>query len=485
VAVRAAVPFTIRDSGSPGDGGSGAVDAPRGGGGGAGGAGGMIDGPGSGGGGSPSGGAGGASGGSGGPSRGDAISAGGVGDAPPAPADSSNSTPVGACRYTPGPNATAIKLNAVPISLPEVSVSSFSKLEGAPDGITQIQFIPGRAGEFLLLQKKGRVSHMRIGADTVDATMLKTYDLTGVDITQDCGLVSAAFDPGFATNKLVYFGYCSGPKESRLVRVTWEGSAFIDQQVVMTWTGATGPSWHAIGSVGFDKNGILWVVHGEFANADQAQNMDGNLGKLLRMVPNRTAGTGGYAPAPDNPFVNDAKPRSAIYVAGLRSPWRAFLNANGQYFVSDVGDVTTERILVVTRKAQNFGWPVCPAGVTCSVPITMWRGPLDPYAGEGNAVKETRRGRVAWAGTQYGDCGNDRYNGALTGVQLFGDFFAGWFRGMVIDEAGKKVKDANLADLSGVSSVAEGPDGWLYATIYGPYDSATTERPGLVRLIPQ
>jgi hypothetical protein len=211
--------------------------------------------------------------------------------------------------------------------------------------------------------------------------------------------------------------------------------------------------------------------------------MNTNLGKLLRFIPSRTAGMGGYTVPADNPYAMDPKPKSAIYAAGVRSPWRAFLNNKGQYFIGDVGDTTNERVLVATTKGQNFGWGGCPGG-GCTGSITSWRGPQDPYDGDGNPVKEARKGRVVWVGTQYGNCGNDRYMGGLTGVHLFGDFFAGWFRGMVLDDAGKKVKDVNLGDLSGVSSVAQGDDGYLYATVFGPYDSATTERPGLYRVLP-
>jgi glucose/arabinose dehydrogenase len=433
------------------------------------------------------GGGGGGSGGSGGsaPSDGPRPEAGrdmgGVVNPPPDGGPPNNS----ACKYAPNANSTAIKLRFESIALMGVSTSGTNKGAGGPDGITLIQFIPGRGGEFLLMQKRGRVNHMKIEAGSTMATMIKTYDIAGVNITEDCGLISMAFDPDFDTNKLLYFGYCSAPKTTRLVRVTWDNGAFTDLQEIMSWNGNGGAhSWHSIGSLGFDKSGNLFVVHGEFTRTAEAQNINSNLGKLLRMVPSRAAGMGGYTVPADNPYASDPKPKSAIYAMGIRSPWRAFINANGQYFIGDVGDTTAERVVLATQKGQNFGWGGCSTG-GCVGPITLWRGPQDPYDGDGNAVKEARRGRVVWAGTQYGDCGNDKYSGALTGVHIFGDFFAGWFRGMVIDEAGKKVKDVNLGDLSGVSSVAQSPDGFLYATMYGPYDTATTERPGMYRVLPQ
>jgi hypothetical protein len=109
----------------------------------------------------------------------------------------------------------------------------------------------------------------------------------------------------------------------------------------------------------------------------------------------------------------------------------------------------------------------------------------DDYCGDGNEAKEARSSRAVWVGRQYGDCGNDRYNGALTGVQIFGDFFSGWVRGLILDDTGNKaVKDAPLGDQGGITSMAQGPDGFLYVSTLGPYDAATTERPGLWRVRP-
>ena len=100
-------------------------------------------------------------------------------------------------------------------------------------------------------------------------------------------------------------------------------------------------------------------------------------------------------------------------------------------------------------------------------------------------MKEGRQGRAVWVGAQYGDCGNDRYRGALTGVILFGDFYAGWVRGLVLDDAGKMTKDVNMGELGTVSSMAQHEDGHLFVTTLGPYGTAAGERAGLWRALPE
>jgi hypothetical protein len=196
---------------------------------------------------------------------------------------------------------------------------------------------------------------------------------------------------------------------------------------------------------------------------------------------------GGYTTPADNPFASEPKPKSAIWASGFRSPWRGLLTARGQYVIGDVQDQTNEEVNVISAKGQNFGWPSAsgPCTGTCTGPVTYYRGSHDPYEGTGNAVKEARVGRAVWVGAQYGDCGNDRYGGALTGVVVFGDYYAGWFRGLVLDDAGKITKDASLGEQGGVSAAFQRDDGYLYVLSLGPYGTAAGEKALLLRALPQ
>jgi hypothetical protein len=330
------------------------------------------------------------------------------------------------------------------------------------------------------------------GPDATTATLVKSFDLAQVAYGQDCGLLSMAFDPGFKTNHLVYFGHCDTASSTKLVRYTFTGDAMTDPVEIMNWKRVSGTnSWHTVGSIGFDASGSLWVLHGEFTGGRIAQNLDSNLGKLLKLVPSRMPGMGGYDPAPGNPFADATKPKSAVFAYGFRSPWRGLMDSHGHIIVGDVGDHEDEEVNVVIDGGKNYGWNVSAGPCTgdCVSPITYWRGGgnEDAYAADGNAVTSARPGRAVWVGTQYGNCGNDRYRGAMTGVIVFGDFFTGWVRGMVVDAAGKMTTDKSLGYLTVVSSWTQAPDGYLYVTTYGgPYDSASSARDltGLFRAVP-
>jgi hypothetical protein len=392
------------------------------------------------------------------------------------------------CNYTPKANATQVTLKFDPIPISGVSTADISKDSGTKDGFTDFRFVPGKSTDLLLIQKRGKLNHLRLDAAGNAATLVKAYDIPGVFFNQDCGLISVEFDPDHATNKFIYVGYCTAANASKLVRYKWDADALTDPVDIMTWQAGGGrPAYHAIGSIGFEPGGILWVFHGEFEDSAQAQSGTSNLGKLLRLIPSRAAGMGGYMPAADNPYAAEAKPRSAIWASGFRSPWRGLRTAKGQYVIGDVQDQTNEEVNIVTAKGQNFGWPGAsgPCTGNCTAPATYYRGSHDPYEGTGIAVKEARVGRSVWVGAQYGDCGNDRYNGALTGVVTFGDYYAGWFRGLVLDDAGKVTKDAKLGDQGGVSAMHQRDDGYLYVLSLGPYGTAAGEKAVLLRASPQ
>jgi hypothetical protein len=478
-------------SGSGGRGGNGTGGATAGSGGSTGGAGPSTGGAGPGTGGSAGGGSGGSAtggsgtggaggsetGGSGGPDAstggtGGSPGTGGSGGSPP----TDGPPPSGSCDYTPKANATMSPLKFAPITLMGLQTGDMTQGSGYRDGITEIRFIPGSPNDFLLLQKQGRVSHYRLAGDGAKtATLVRTIMFTGVQTPEDIGAIAMTFDPGYEQNKMLYIGYGTGLTSTKVSRVTYNGDAFTDRVDIMSFTsGGGGRGWHSMGSIGFDPMGNLWILHGEFNTGAPAQNMASPLGKLHRVVPSRTAGMGGFTPAAGNAM-------GSIYARGFRSPWRGNLDAKGRFIVGDVQNTNNEEVNVVTASGQNFGHPSCTGG-GCKGAMVTWDGPGDPYNGQGDEAKEGRVGRAVWIGPQYGDCGNDRYAGAMTGVQLLGDFFSGWVRGVVITDAGTRGPDRLLGTLGTVTTWDQAKDGYLYVAKFGLYhQGATGERQGFFR----
>jgi hypothetical protein len=66
-----------------------------------------------------------------------------------------------------------------------------------------------------------------------------------------------------------------------------------------------------------------------------------------------------YAIPPDNPFVGEAGVAEELWAYGLRNPWRASFDDNGDFWVSDVGQGWYEEINFRTAAnagGENYGW---------------------------------------------------------------------------------------------------------------------------------
>jgi hypothetical protein len=295
-------------------------------------------------------------------------------------------------------------------------------------------------------------------------------------------LLSLAFDPNFATNKFVYFGHAvaGGGRSSGITRFTYENGITNPQRIIDFTTNSGGQLYHSIGSIGFDKDGYMWALHGDWnISMTPAQDLNSLLGKLIRIIPGRTPGAGGWEPAPGNPYMGMPKPQSAIYASGLRSPWRGAVDSRGRYLVGDIGPNAGEEVNVVTRAGQNFGWngsATCGAGT-----IFCYRGGIAMLQGPGDSL----RGRSVWVGPQYGDCGNDRYNGTLTGVYFHGDFFTGWVSGVLLNDDGARGRYKQLGNLQSLSSWDQAKDGYLYVTRFGAYshEGLTSQEQGVYRVM--
>ena len=383
------------------------------------------------------------------------------------------------CSVTPAADAASLKLAFRPIPLEGMPGTT----GGKPEGITEMHFVPGSPNEILLAHVSGVLSWWRLEAGGNRASFLRSHQIPGgVYDESDCGLISVAFDPKWQTNRVLYAGYCTSAKSSRVSRYVVTETALTSPATLLSFDEPDGSEpWHSIGSMGFDPAGNMWLFHGDFTDDKNSQDPNSNLGKLLRFRPRPG---GGVDPAPGNAWPGQPGKSPLVYAMGFRSPWRGYLDSQGRFLVGDVGGTTAEEVNLVTRAGENFGFDgtrAGPCGGGCpgfTDPLTTYRITSDPYLGQGNEVWEARMARAVWVGVQYQDCGQgtDRYGGALTGVYLFGDLYTGWVRGAVIDAAGKLKTDRLLANLPALTSFEQGPDGYLYAVGIGDYEENL--RPG-------
>ncbi len=344
---------------------------------------------------------------------------------------------------------------------------------GAPLAITEIAFIPG-TGDFLALNKSRTVTRFRLDGDR--ATPIGQFDVPNVDDRADCGLLSVAFDPEFASNRLVYFAACESTQYSFISRHELDPDddgtiAATATTVIRVGAADATEAWHNVGSIGFDRDGYLWALFGDKNRPANAQDLSNNLGAVIRIAPERIAA--GYQPAPTNPFVGLADHSADLAASGLRSPWRGALDRLGRLWIGDVGNSELEEVNVTRFAGENFGASIAEGNCTgdcdgLTDPITSWdRSSGSRYAQEDAEVTPTTR-RVVWVGVEYPrGVATDRYDGRFFDKMLVGDFCTGWIRAIGLDDDGAIVSDEAAGHLDAATSWVVGPDGYVYASSYG------------------
>ncbi|MCW2599539.1 MAG: hypothetical protein JWM02_1368 [Frankiales bacterium] len=209
---------------------------------------------------------------------------------------------------------------------------------------------PGDPSHLYLVEKTGRV--LRLGPDSTPEGIV--LDLTAqISKGNEQGLLSIAFDPGYATNHRMYADFTDKTGSINVVayRVT-AGTAGVGQ-VLLTVAQPFGN--HNGGQLLFDRTGMLLVGLGDGGSAgdpgNRAQNLSSDLGKILRLDP-RTG-----AAAPGNPYRQNPK----VWALGLRNPWRFSFDTNGDLYLGDIGQNKVEELDVVPpvyQRGANYGWSV-------------------------------------------------------------------------------------------------------------------------------
>ena len=216
-----------------------------------------------------------------------------------------------------------------------------------------------------------------------------------LETNSECGLLSVAFHPNYATNRQLYVFYSvntTGGLHQRVARFTANATSPnvadpASQEILFQQRDEADN--HNGGDMAFGTDGYLYISTGdEGGQNDQFTNSQtitrDFFCSILRidvdrlpanLEPNSHAGIptpGGVArfkvPS-DNPFVgatsfngvtisNPAAIRTELWATGFRNPWRmSFDSTTGDLYVADVGGGQREEVNIATR-GGNFGWAV-------------------------------------------------------------------------------------------------------------------------------
>ena len=210
-------------------------------------------------------------------------------------------------------------------------------------------------GAFLITEKSGRL--IRLDADGAITAIGGTLE---VYFANQGGLLEVLPDPAFATNRTIYLSFAAGDKSANrttVVKAVLNGDALTDSETILeVRPDKEGPA-HYGGKLAFLPDGTLLVSVGEgFKYREEAQNLDWELGKLLRI------NTDGSSPA-DNPFPEQA-PR--VFSYGHRNPQGLVYDTAAQrVLMMEHGPKGGDELNHVVA-GKNYGWPAITYGVDYS-----------------------------------------------------------------------------------------------------------------------
>ncbi len=160
-------------------------------------------------------------------------------------------------------------------------------------------FLPD--GRLLVTEKPGKLKLLdieKLESGTVSGVPEVAYGGQG-------GLGDVVLHPRFAENHLVYLSYAepgdggAGAAVARARLVLDQAGAGQLQELRVIWRQVPKVSGqgHYGHRIAFDRDGMLWITSGDRQKFDPAQDMQANLGKIIRLADD------GSIPA-DNPFAD-------------------------------------------------------------------------------------------------------------------------------------------------------------------------------------
>ena len=215
-----------------------------------------------------------------------------------------------------------------------------------PDGRL---LVSEQAGKLLVVTQSGEKSAPISGLPEVD------YGGQG-------GLGDIVLHPLFAENRVVYLSYAEAGngdvRGAAVARATLtlkdEGGQLSDLEVIWRQNPKVTGRGHYGHRIAFSNDGFLFISSGERQKFDPAQDMQANLGKIVRLHED------GSIPV-DNPFADQGDTTAQIWSLGHRNPLGLAFDAQGRLWNHEMGPRHGDELNLVV-KGENYGYPIVSNG---------------------------------------------------------------------------------------------------------------------------
>ena len=212
-----------------------------------------------------------------------------------------------------------------------------------PDGW---MLVTQKAGALKLVARDGRSQTIVAGTPVVDSA-------------GQGGLMDVVLDPGFAANRTVYLSWSEMGTAGKHValgrgKLSDDGAQLIGFATIFRAGPDVVGDGHYSGRIAFAPNGDLFFTAGERQQFTPAQDLQGGLGKVLRL-------TGEGKPAAGNPFYPEGPFKPAVWSYGHRNLLGIAFDASGKLWEVEMGPRGGDELNLVLP-GRNYGWPIVSNG---------------------------------------------------------------------------------------------------------------------------
>ena len=165
--------------------------------------------------------------------------------------------------------------------------------------------------------------------------------------------------PDFAKNRTVFLSYVQrDKKDGSLSGAVVERAKLIlgskngqlsDREIIWSQSPKVTGNGHYGHRLAISPDGYLFITSGERQKFNPAQNMDSNLGKVLRINQDGSVPT-------DNPFYGSGGVTDEIWTLGHRNPLGIDFDSAGRLWVHEMGPRDGDELNLIVRSA-NYGYP--------------------------------------------------------------------------------------------------------------------------------
>ncbi len=177
------------------------------------------------------------------------------------------------------------------------------------------------------------------------------------------GLGDVVLHPQYAGNGLVYLSFVEGADDglmgaavarARLALDDAGGGTLENLEVIWRQTPKKSGDGHFGYRIAFDREGKLWISSSERKEFDPAQDLDTNLGKIVRLNDDGT-------PADGNPFAERGGVAAQIWSLGHRNILGLAFDADGRLWAHEMGPKGGDELNLIV-KGGNYGYPLVSDG---------------------------------------------------------------------------------------------------------------------------